>query len=264
MHQICFHIGSRPIYWYGVMVALGFLLATAHWSWLARRRGLPPGFGSNLAFFIMLSGILGARVAYVLANLSYFAQHPLHVFRVDEGGLIFYGGFFGALAAVIVMARVQKIPVWTLGDLAITGVPIGHAAGRIGCFLNGCCFGLPTDCPLGVRFPAGSPPDLMHPGTTLHPVQLYETAGNLALYGLLLWFYLRGRRSGATVALYFILYPLLRFSMEFFRGDERLHGMGLTFAQLVSAILLVAGLIIMILRYDKPEPSLEQTHSKPV
>ncbi|MGD9873945.1 MAG: prolipoprotein diacylglyceryl transferase [Kiritimatiellia bacterium] len=263
MHQICFYIGSRPIYWYGVMVALGFLLATAHWSWLARRSRLPQGFGSNLAFFIMISGILGARVAYVLANIPYFAKNPLHIFRVDEGGLVFYGGFFGALIAVIIMARVQKMPVWALGDLAITGVPLGHALGRVGCFLNGCCYGIPTGCPLGVRYPAGSPPDLMHPGLHLHPVQLYETAGNLALYSLLLWLYLRGRKNGTTVALYFILYPLLRFGMEFFRGDERLHGMGLTVAQLVSAIMLVAGIIIMILRYDKPGMAHAQAHGQP-
>ena len=100
MQPICFYIGSRPIYWYGVMVAIGFLSAIIHWTLLARRSGFPKGFGSDLGFWIMLSSILGARVAYVISNLPQYVEKPLSVIRIDQGGLIFYGGFIGAVLGV--------------------------------------------------------------------------------------------------------------------------------------------------------------------
>ena len=231
---VCFTIGQRPIYWYGVMTALGFLAAVVHWNILGRRDNRPVGYGSDLGFWLMLTGILGARIAYVLANLGQYASAPLDVLRIDKGGLIYYGGFICASACLYLMARLRREPLWSLADFAITGIPLGHAMGRIGCFLNACCYGSPTDSSWCV-YAAGA---------NRHPVQLYETAANLAIYLVLLAYYPRKKKDGAVFALYLTLYPIWRFLIEFLRGDERAQWLGLNAAQVVSLLLLAAGLML--------------------
>ncbi len=231
MHPICFHIGSRPIYWYGVMMAAAFLAAIAHWAWLARRAGRPPAYGYDLAFWLMLAGIVGARINYILANLADFRGAPWTMLRIDQGGLIYYGGFVGAALAAVIFARVRGERLWWLADFAITAIPLGHVFGRIGCFLNGCCYGAPGAAPW--CFPLD--------GTPRHPVQLYEAGWNLAVYLALTCLFLRRRAEGAVFALYLMLYPAGRFLLEFWRGDQRQMLRGLTIAQWFSLALIATG-----------------------
>lgn len=234
MDPVCFHIGSKAVYWYGIMVALGFMACVAHLTILGIRTGRPPNFGSDLAFWLMLSGIVGARIAYVGANLDFYLQNPADIFRVDQGGLIYYGGFIGAFIAGVVFARIKRINILALADFAVSALPLGHAFGRIGCFLNGCCFG-------GI---SSSPWSVCREGVSRHPVQLYEAAFNFVLYVLLAWFYRRRKRDGEVLALYCMLYPLARFLLEFLRGDERLSWHGFSYAQIISLGLLGVGLVI--------------------
>jgi phosphatidylglycerol:prolipoprotein diacylglycerol transferase len=241
VHPIAFHIGERPIYWFGVLMALAFLAAIALWNWLAPRTGRPPGYGSELGFWVMIAGVIGARVAEVLGNLAFFLEHPLEIIRVDHGGLVFYGGFVAACLAVIIFARRHHEKLWALADFAIVGVPLGHVFGRLGCFLQGCCYGVPAHLPWAVCFPAAHESH----GTPLHPTQLYEAAYNLLVFGVLLAFLLRRRPpAGRVLALYLLLYPPFRFLNEFLRGDERLNWHGLNLAQETSVALVVAGLAL--------------------
>jgi phosphatidylglycerol:prolipoprotein diacylglycerol transferase len=237
MSSVCFYILGRPIYWYGVMIAAAFLACITHLSALGRREGRSYAFVSDLAFWIMVSGIVGARIAYVLANLNYFIKDPVLIVRVDQGGLIYYGGFIGATLAAVIYARVKHAPLRPFADFIITALPLGQAIGRIGCFLNGCCYGVPGTRPwcVGVN------------GVERHPTPLYETVFCLALYGILLWYYRRRPRSGRVFALYLILYPLGRFLLEFWRGDERLHWLGMNVAQELSLVLLAAGILAWLL-----------------
>ena len=232
---VAFEILGRPIYWYGVLVALGFLAAVLHWNAQARREGMPEGIGSDLGFIVMVGGILGARIAYVLANFAHYRAHPIEIIRIDQGGLIFYGGFLLAVLGVVVLARRRRLPVWRLGDFAVTALPLGHAFGRVGCFLNGCCYGAPTEVPWAV-----------HQADALrHPVQLYETGFNLALYGTLHLLLRRHGPPGLVVAAYLVGYGAWRFAIEFLRGDERLPVVaGLDAAQALSAVLILAGLLL--------------------
>jgi phosphatidylglycerol:prolipoprotein diacylglycerol transferase len=234
MDPVCFHIGSRPIYWYGILVALGFLAAVANWNALGTKGGRPAGFGSELGFWIMLSGILGARAAYILANLSIYLSEPLETLRLDKGGLIFYGGFIGAVVCVVFLARAHKEPVMKLADFTVTGLPIGHAIGRVGCFINGCCYGSVTTVPWGV----------CAQDAVRHPTQLYESAFNLLVYGILLWFFPRRKHNGQVLALYLLTYPVGRFLLEFFRGDERLHWLGFNVAQEISVGMFAIGVAL--------------------
>ena len=239
VHRVCFHIGSRPIYWYGVMMALGFLSGVWTWILLGRRDGRNSGFCSDLGVWIMLSGIAGARVAYVAASFGYYRQHLLEIVRVDQGGLIFYGGFLAAGAAIVLFARLHRESLTGLLDLVITGVPVAHALGRVGCFLNGCCYGAPSGVPWAVRLE----------GVARHPVQLYAAALNLAIYALLIVLYRRTpRRNGDVLTAYLLTYPVVRYSLEFLRGDPRTQWGPLNTAQWVSVALLAVGGVLLATR----------------
>ncbi len=234
MDPVAFHIGSKPIYWYGVLVALGFLAAILHWTWRGKREGRPPGIGSDLAVWAMVGGVLGGRLAYVIANGGYFAAHPAEILRVDQGGLIFYGGFFGGCAAAGLFLRARKLPFWEFADFASSAVPLGHAFGRIGCFLNGCCYGRPTDAPWGVCVADAH----------RHPVPLYEAVLLAALYVALDAFARRRPVPGRGFALYLAGYGAIRLGLEFLRGDERRQWARLTVAQWISLALLASGIAI--------------------
>ena len=236
MDPVCFYIGTRPVYWYGIMVAAGFLACLAHLTIRGIREGRGPSFGSDLAFWMMLTGIIGARIAYVLANASYYINNPMAIVRVDQGGLIYYGGFFGAFIAGIVFALVKKINILALADFVVSALPLGHFLGRIGCFLNACCYGAATSVPWSVS---------QH-GAERHPVQLYEAFLNLAIYLLLILAYRRKKKNGEILAIYLIIYPLGRFLLEFFRGDERLCWHGIAYAQIISLGLILVGLILAL------------------
>jgi phosphatidylglycerol:prolipoprotein diacylglycerol transferase len=265
MNPVCFQLGGLTIHWYGVLMAGGFLAGLLSWMLVGRRENRPPAYCSDLLFWVILSGIAGARMAYVLANLETFLANPVSVFFINEGGLIFYGGFLGGLAAVAVFAKTHGESVLSLYDFAVTSVPLAHAFGRVGCLMNGCCFGRVCEGFPGVRFPADSLPWYYHTvrgqigagarhSLPVHPVQLYEAALNLVLYVILLVVYHRRRRAGVAAATYLLLYPVVRFSLEFWRGDDRMHLFGLTVAQALSLAFLAGGGILMlgVLRRDEP------------
>lgn len=236
---VAFHIPflGRAIYWYGIMVALGFLAALLHWNSTAQRVGLPRGISSDLAFLVMICGILGARLLYVAANWSYFSQHALDIVRIDQGGLIFYGGFLLAALGVVVLARVRDVPLLKLFDFTASALPLGHALGRIGCLLNGCCYGSVCDLPWAVNTA----------GAMRHPVQAYEAIFNLALFFVLRKRLLKRGPDGWIIALYLLAYGAWRFIIEFWRGDARMAGaFGLNASQTLSLSLVVLGLALSL------------------
>jgi phosphatidylglycerol:prolipoprotein diacylglycerol transferase len=237
MHPELITVFGRPIYWYGVMTALGFLAAVANWAWLGRREGREKGLASELGIWVMAGGILGARVAYVLANWPEYAADPLEIIRIDKGGLIFYGGFIGGALGIVILSALRKEPLWAFADFVVTSVPLGHALGRIGCLLNGCCFGKPCDLPWAVSLE----------DVARHPTPLYEAGYNLAVYALLLWLYPRRKRDGGVFIAYLLCYPVGRFLLEFTRGDPRMTWLGLTVAQEISIALFAAGCALWLL-----------------
>lgn len=245
MDPVCFHIGPKPVYWYGVMMALAFLAGMAHWRWLGKKTGRDVSLAGDLAFWLMVGGILGARIAYVCSDWTYFQAKPWEIIRIDQGGLIYYGGFIGGLAAFLGVARHYRLRALDLIDFVVTALPLGHALGRIGCFMNGCCGGRSCDS------------SWITGGLDHYPVQLYEAAFNLGLYGLLTWFYLRrgSRNFGSVMALYLLTYPVERFLIEYLRGDERMKVGQIDMAQVVSLSLFAAGLILWTIAHRKTADS---------
>lgn len=247
VHPIAFSLGPLTIHWYGVMVALGFLAGL----WTASRRGLRERIAAekilDLGPWLILGTVVGARALYVATYWQdQFAGKPFsEVFMIQRGGLVFYGGLMGATLAAVVYLRVKKLPLWKVADILAPSIALGSVFGRIGCLLNGCCYGRACSLPWAISFPPGNP--LNPPTYPVHPTQVYDSLLNLALYAGLAWLYRRKKFDGQVFGLYLIAYPLLRSFVELFRGDypaEHLHGWA-TPAQLVSIAILATGVVLL-------------------
>jgi len=195
-------------------------------------------------------GLAGARGLPIVQDA--LAAGRLTYGLIAAGGLVFYTGALAALGAMYAGCRLARLSPWPLLDAVCLYLPLGHAFGRLGCFFGGCCFGAPTDSACGVRFPAGSPAFLQHKSQGLlpdgavaslpvHPSQLYETAGNLVLFALLLLVRRRPQPPGRLTALYLAGYATLRFTLEFWRGDA-IRGVyfGLSASQCIALATLAA------------------------
>lgn len=243
MKPILASFGPIHLYSYGLCIALGVLLSL----FLMRRRALKEGFPRpdeifDMAFAVLVWGFLGARIFYVLQNFSYYVKEPLKIFAVWEGGLIFYGGVITAFLGFGWIVRAKKWPFWKMLDFLVPYGALTHAFGRLGCFLNGCCFGRACDWPWAVRFPELS--------YAVHPTQLYEAVYDLLLFAFLLKHRKQVRFEGEMGLLYFLLYGMGRFMIEFVREPSWL-GSGLTSNQWLSAAIIAAAFIIFQFRRHK-------------
>jgi phosphatidylglycerol:prolipoprotein diacylglycerol transferase len=259
MHPIAFDLGPLPIHWYGVMVALGFVAGL----WTASRRGLRSGVAAesviDLGPWLIIGAIVGARALYVISYWrESFAGGPVgEIFRVWNGGLVYYGGLVGATLACVWYIRVKKLRLWKVADVLAPSIALGYVFGRIGCLLNGCCYGRACSLPWAIHFPAGNP--LNPPTYPVHPTQIYDSLLNLGLYAALAWLYRRKKFDGQVFAVYLAGYALLRSFVEMFRGDypEHQHYLGgwATPAHLVSILILVTGLTLL---WTLPRPGTKR------
>jgi phosphatidylglycerol:prolipoprotein diacylglycerol transferase len=261
MHPILFEIGSFQLRTYGALMAVSFLLALL----LARSLNAREGRGDedllDLAVWIMLGAVAGARVLYVVVQWPEFwgpdappdlGARLLNMVAVWRGGLVFYGGFIGAFAASLVFLKSRRLPVWSYGDVLAPALALGQVTGRLGCWFNGCCYGrVSASC--GVVFPAVGD-NLPH-----LPTMLYESAFCLVLAGFLTWFWRRKRYAGQVFWLYALLYALWRFGIEFIRGDSErgvLFSAALSPSQWISLAAGAAALIMLVvLKYRSIVPA---------
>jgi len=250
VHKIAFQVGSFSVHWYGVLLAIGFLAALWTASRRARLDGLAPEKIIDAGVWLILGAILGARALYVISYWDRLFQQPLipkapwtEIFMVQRGGLVFYGGLIGAILSGILYARRARLPLWRFADAMAPSIALGSVPGRLGCLMNGCCYGRVTSLPWAIHFPA----DHDTGGQGVHPTQIYDALLNLALYLFLAWLYRRKKFDGQVFAIYLVGYALTRSLVEAFRGDYlvRYFAGALTPAQLVSVGILAAGLILL-------------------
>jgi len=255
-----------PVYGYGAMLVAACLAS----GWVARKRsplaGVDPDFSANLAVVMVLVGIVGARLLHLIryhdrafARCQSLQDYLLAAVNLPDGGLVLHGGI--ALAAVVYVLHCRKHHISPLkyGDAVIPALFVGIAFGRVGCFLNGCCFGGVTTLPWGVSFPQGSVPwkeyverGLLDPGSActapLHPTQLYSVIDGLLLALITTVYYRYRRGDGSVIALGAIAYSMTRFFIESLRTDEQgqpgFLNIGLTPAQEISLATLVFGLML--------------------
>jgi phosphatidylglycerol:prolipoprotein diacylglycerol transferase len=283
MRQVLFEIPliHLRIFGFGLMLCLAFLAAIGLAAWRARRKGFDPEWIYDLAFGVMVGGVVGARAFYAW---QYWGTDRMRgwseVLRIWEGGLVFYGGLIGAAVGGLIVAWRRRMPILAMLDVVAPPVALGLALGRIGCFLNGCCYGDPCDLPIAVRFPPGSPPwwhqaldanrvptDRLIPGISrglleqvrqgnvppgtswsapVHPTQLYSAFDGIVLLILLTTYDRVKRRDGQVMALLLIVYPITRALIEYLRGDEAAFFAGLTISQNVSVVVFVLGLAMWL------------------
>lgn len=259
MHPIAFKIGSLNVYWYGILIAVGFLAGL----WTASKRGLRDGLPQekiiDLGPWLVLGAIAGARLLYVITHWQdYYASHPFYeVFIIRQGGLVYYGGLIGAIATSLFYIYRKKLPLWKTADALAPSIALGYVPGRLGCLATGCCYGSPSQLPWAIRFPD----DHETGGVPVHPTQLYEAALNLLLYALLEWLFRRRKFDGQVFAAYLIGYAGLRSLVECFRGDYRTYYLGnlATPAQVVSIVILLAGCGLWWQRSHAQVSSIEST-----
>lgn len=237
MYPTLFRIGEFEVTSFGVLVAIGALVGLWIFQRELARSGLPES-GVDAAIAGVVGGLAGAKILWTIEHLG---QEPLSDLILSRGGMSWFGGLLGGVAAGSLMLRHRRIP-WMAGlSAASPALAVGHAIGRIGCFMVGDDYGRPTDLPWGVAFPEGLPPT----DVPVHPTQLYEAA----LLVPIAWALLRWRRRGVADAVvlgrYLALAGALRFAIEFIRVNERIAG-PLTLAHLISAAIAVAGLLLVV------------------
>jgi phosphatidylglycerol---prolipoprotein diacylglyceryl transferase len=240
-------IGSFYIPTYGVLVALGFLAGLGITLRLARRVGLSSEKITNLAVYCAIAGIVGAKLFMILFDASEYWSHPSELFSLEtlQAAGVFHGGFIAAFVVAALYIRRQHLPVWLTMDAFAPGVSLGHSIGRLGCFAAGCCWGKECHLPWGVYFRsnAAAPVPLDRP---LHPVQLYESAANLIIFGILYRLFNRSHRPGQIIGLYLVLYSTARFIVEFFREHEQSLAGPFSITQWIAIGLFVLGAAILL------------------
>jgi phosphatidylglycerol:prolipoprotein diacylglycerol transferase len=247
---------------YGVLILCACFAALGIAVWRARREQIHPDRVYELAIWLFLGGAIGARGLYVLF-------HPETVHRVSDiihgwqGGNVFYGCILGGLTGSILYWWWRPFPFWAMTDVAAFAVAIGSAIGRIGCFLNGCCYGTVADVPWAVRFPAGShawahqlnagliPPDAAW-SLPVHPTQLYASIAGFAILAVLLAYLPLRRRQGEAMAVLMVFYAITRWMIEALRSDEPAIFAGMTLSQNISVALAAAGLLVWVVRRRSP------------
>lgn len=282
MNPIFLKLGPVEIRYYGLMYAISFLLSIYIGKKWAKEKGIDENTIENFAFTAIVSGLLGARIYYVLFNLDYYLKSPLEIPAVWHGGLAIHGAIIGGFLGSIAFAYIKKINLWTLTDIGAPLLLMGQGIGRIGNFMNGEVHGVPTFTPLniifsninkfphwyanyqsasidvqmqfkelvpwGVVFPAGSPAGDEFPGVPLHPAMLYEMVLNLIGFAFLVYLYKKKNlNKGILTMIYIILYSLIRIFVSFFRAEDlMLYGMRAPhFTGLVMSLLAIVGVLIL-------------------
>ena len=257
-----FSIGPFPIRSFGLTLAVSFFLAVFYVKKATERDNLPFDPFLNIAYILIIGGIVGARLSYILLHLSDFSGRWLDTFNPfgSDGfgiaGLNLYGGVLLAIVASWAYCRWKKMNVLEVFDYFAPTLGLGLGITRIGCFLNGCCFGTPTDSFLGVSFPDGSLPFYVFGNQPLHPAQIYSSIYGLILFAVLHYLLKNKKFHGQAVAILFMVEAMFRFALEYVRYYEdamyfSLGSLQPTYNQVVSIALFILGAGIYYYRSKK-------------
>ena len=245
MYNNLFSIGPVTVHGYGLMIAVGVILAVILAVLRSPKRGLDENMIYGIGIVALLSGFFGAKLLYCLINFKSFLDNPWEF--LSGSGFVVYGGIVGGVVAAMLYCRVKRVSFLKYVDLLAPSVALAQGFGRIGGFLAGCCYGRETDAWYGVTFPDGS---LAPGGVQLIPTQLISSAGDFAIALLLLLYARKTRPDGKTGALYLVLYSVGRFLIEFLRNDNRGSIAFLSTSQFIALFILVLGLALYF--YKKP------------
>lgn len=259
MFPTILRIGPLALHSWGLLLAIAFVLGIAVACRRARARGIDPQRIIDLAVVVIVAAVVGGRIAFVVTHLSEFARNPFEIFAIWRGGMAFYGGAILAFIAGIVYVKLKRLRVWLVADIVAPSLALGLFIGRLGCFLNGCCFGEPTQVPWAIVFPGGSYAEqVFGAGVHVHPTQIYSSLAGLTMFFLLLWMEKWWRFDGSLFWRFVILYSLWRIYIDVLRYCEpssmhEIGGLSVSESQLVSVGLIAISIVmLLILRRRKP------------
>ena len=246
---ILFSLGPIHIYWYGFFIILAVLAALTVASYLARLYNIKTETMIDLAFWLIIGGIIGARIYDIFLEWPYFSTHPLDILKVWQGGLAIHGAIIGGLIALWLFTKKYNYNLWQLAAITATALPLGQAIGRWGNYFNQELFGYPTGLPWGIPIDLAHRPWQYLNYNYFHPAFLYESIGNLIIFFILIYlqiwlikksnsYELRVTSYALCVTSYAFLYSTLRFSTEFIRIDATPSLLGLRFPQLISLLII--------------------------
>ncbi|MBM3244853.1 MAG: prolipoprotein diacylglyceryl transferase [Candidatus Omnitrophica bacterium] len=241
--EIC-RIGNFTVYSYGLMLVIAFIVSTTLAMREARKNGINPDTIFNFLFTGFISGVVGARIFYVAEHIGYYSENPLEIIMLQHGGLSWFGGLILGVSCAIFYLKLKKIPIFSAMDLVIPYLALAQSIGRIGCLLNGCCYGRPSGS-YGIYFEVHK--------QALIPTQAYSTLLLLVIFIILRLMQRRPHKSGSIFFLYLLLYSAARFSIEFWRADNRIIFGGLTLFQLLSiAVFVIAAAGLVFIKKTPP------------
>lgn len=264
MHPVIFStdlfgILSKPfsLHTYGLMIATGFLLTMVLSSRQAAREDEDPDRIVDLAFYVLLAGLLGARTVFVITKFDEFMQNPIEIFMFWRGGLVWYGSFIGGVTFGAWYTRRYRLNFFKIADIGMPFVALAHAFGRFGCVAAGCCFGKPTELPWGISFPQGSMAQtqqqveglvgLTERSLAVHPTQLYEAGLEMGLFWLLIMLRPHKKFHGQIFLIWLAAYSIGRSIIEVFRGDkERGIYWIMSTSQWISVGVAIAAVVLTI------------------
>lgn len=277
MNPILFSIGKIKITYYGLMYAISFILGIELGKRYGKQKGISPETIENYAFAAMLSGLIGGRLYYVLFNLDYYINCPADIIAVWKGGMAIHGGILGGIIGTCIYGFIKKTNPLLLADIAAPSLLLGQAIGRIGNFMNGEIYGVPTFTPFkviftlkpkfyewysyylslpfsekmnfkekvpwGIVFPESSPAGSEFPNMALHPAMFYELILNLIGF-LFIWFFLKNKKyaNGTIACSYIIIYSIIRIFVSFFRAEDLMF-FDIRAPHLISIILITISLV---------------------
>jgi phosphatidylglycerol---prolipoprotein diacylglyceryl transferase len=222
MLPVLVKLGPLTVHTYGLMMAIGVGLGLWFLYVQATKQGLDAPLLLDAAFYTIIVSLFGAKLILFIGNFSYYVSYPKELFSLARSGGVFQGGLtFGVIFAFWYFRR-KKIPIWKAGDIVSAALALGHGFGRIGCFAAGCCYGNSCDVPWGVTFHSEYAHNLtgVPIGEKIHPVQLYEACLNFLNFAVLFLVLKKKKFEGQVFGLYIINYSIIRFIVEYFRGDH--------------------------------------------
>lgn len=246
MHPVLFTIGSFRVPTFGLLLVLGLVVAVYVIIRLGRREGLDANRLLDFSTWLIITGLIGAKILMIVTDWGEYRQNPGEIFSLAtlEAAGVFYGGLIAATLFAVWYIRRYRLPLLKVFDVYAPAIAIGQCIGRLGCFAAGDDYGKPTHSFLGVVFTQPYTHELS--GTPLnvplHPVQLYESAVLLAIFGVLMWEFKRKKRDGEVFLFYIVLYAVARFILEFYRGDA---DRGFVFNGLLSTSQFIAILALV-------------------
>ena len=260
MHPDLFHIGPLTVRTYGLAMAVSFLVGFYLAARRAPRERIDPELVLDCFLPVFIGAILGARILYIFTDIRTYIENPLEILKIWRGGLVWYGGFIGALIGAYLFLRYKKHGFWKMMDLMAPYAGLGYAIHRtFGCFGGfGCCYGKPTDLPfpLGVTFPEGAPASRIYGfGQPVHPTQLYESINGLIIMAVLMLYRRNPHSVGKPSAIFLLIYAVMRFLIEFLRGDPYRGFIGpLSTSQFISIPLIILAIILWFRKTDTETP----------